>query len=111
MGFSTESLDHVGAFTQELLRSGCMLSGLAADLVEALPPDAYPGEEPANVVIEMVVGTIRTALGGVDERELERATDLIAAACDRVLEHLQLALELSRRMHGEAGGEAGRVYG
>ncbi len=88
-----------------------MLSGLAADLVEALPPDAYPGECPAAVVIEMVTGTIRAALADTDEREVHRATDLIVEARERVLEHLQLALELSRRMGHRAGHERRRTYG
>jgi hypothetical protein len=108
---STESPDYAAHFTEELLRAGNMLFGLAADIVEATPPDAYPGEEPGAVVIDMIVGTIRTFLDGVDERELQRASDLISGACDRVMEHLELALERSRRMEGEAGGTGGRTYG
>ncbi len=103
--------DHVARFTEELLRTGSMLSGLAADLVEALPPDAYPDECPAAVVIEMVTGTIRTALADTDEREVYRASDLIAEARERVLEHLRLALELSRRMGRGTGREPWRTYG
>jgi hypothetical protein len=97
--------DYVADFTEGLLRAGYMLCELATDLADALPPDAYPGETPMAVVIDMVVGTIRTAIGDVDERELQDATELIAAARDRVIEHLRLALELRQRM--EAGGEGG----
>jgi hypothetical protein len=79
-----------------------MLFDLPADLTEVLPADDYPGEEPAAVVIEMVTGTIRTVLAAADERDVERATKLIAEACERVLEHLRLAVELSRRIHGDA---------
>jgi hypothetical protein len=46
-----DSTDHVAAFTQELFRAGYMLDGVAADLVEDLPPDAFPGEEPAAVIV------------------------------------------------------------
>ncbi len=88
-----------------------MLFDLAADLTEALPADAYPGEEPAAVVIEMVTGTIRTVLAAADERDVERATELIAEARERVLEHLQLALELSRRIHGDADEPPRRLRG
>lgn len=97
-------------FTLGLLRAGWMLSGIAADLAEGLPEDAYPGEEPGAVVIEMMTGTIRTAIGGADPRDLARATGLITEACDRVIEHLQLALKLSERMHGTQEG-GGRNYG
>lgn len=102
--------DPVAEFTLELLRGGLMLSGLAADLAEALPEDAYPGEEPGTVVMEMITGTIRTAVDSADTRDLERATTLIAEACDRVIEHLKLALELSQRMHAGPDGK-GRRYG
>lgn len=81
-----------------------MLFGVAADLVEELPPDAYPGEDPAEVILEMVTGTIRTFLSDVDPSEVELATTLIAGARDRVLEHLRLALELSKRIHGADAG-------
>jgi len=95
--------EDVAAFTHELLRAGDMMFGIAADLAEELPPDAYPGEEPGAVVIEMLVGTISTAVGDANPSDLRCATELIRAARDRVLEHLRLALELSRRMHGEDG--------
>jgi hypothetical protein len=100
-----ESEDRVAAFTLELMRTGHMLSNLGADLVESLPDDEYPGESPAAVVIEMVVGTIRTSLADADEGELERATELIVDARERVLEHLQLALALSRRMNESSEDE------
>jgi hypothetical protein len=106
-----EAADHATAFTEALLSAGYMLSGLAADLAEAIPPEAYPGEAPGAVVIDMIVGTIRTFLDGIDRCEVQRASDLMAGACDRVMEHLQLALELSKRMHGEAGGAERRTFG
>jgi hypothetical protein len=103
--------DTAATFTEALLRAGYMLSELAADLADAIPADAYPGEAPGAVVIEMIAGTINTYLDGVDQHEVQRASELMSGACDRVLEHLQLALALSERMHGEAGGEERRGVG
>src|ERR1700730_11212999 len=103
--------DHIAAFTEELLRTGFVLSDLAVDLVEAIPRDAYPGEEPAAVILEMVTGTIRAALVGAPERDVRRATELIGEAQARVLEHLELALELSRHIRGEAGRRPRRTHG
>ena len=57
---STNTQDAIDDFVLELLRTGNMLTGLAVDLVEGLPDEAYPGEEPAAVVMEMITGTIRT---------------------------------------------------
>lgn len=59
----------------------------------------------------MVAGTIRTVLAAADERDVERAARLIAEAPERVLEHLQLALELSRRIHGDADEPLRRLRG
>lgn len=106
-----EASDHVSAFTLELLRAAVMFCGLAEDLVDAIPPDAYPGEEPGAVFVEMVRGTIATALDDADPRDVRRATELIVAACERVVEHLRLAVELSRRIDGEADRGPGHAYG
>jgi hypothetical protein len=86
-----------------------MLSELVADLAAALPTDAYPGEEPRAVVLEMLCGTVGTVLTPSDVVDLERATELIGLVAERSLEHLRLACDLSRRMHGDGG--AGRNYG
>ncbi len=101
--------EHVVRFVLGLLGTGSMLSELVADLTAALPPDAYPGEEPRAVVLDMLCGTVSTVLTPSDIADVERATKLIGLARERSLEHLQLACDLSRRMHGEGG--AGRNYG
>src|ERR1700747_2274062 len=91
--------DQIERFVIELLSTGSMLLGLIRDLTDALPPDAYPGEEPHEVVVEMVYGSIATALGAVDPEEVQVATRLIDVAGTQVIEHRQLARELSRRMN------------
>jgi hypothetical protein len=102
--------DHVEEFVLALLGTGAMLSGLVSDLADALPEGAYPGEEPAAVVAEMVCGSIATVLALLDPRDVRRATELIDMAGARTLEHLRLACDLSRRIHGDDGG-VGRAYG
>jgi hypothetical protein len=102
--------DHVERFVLELLCTGAMLGGLVSDLSAALPSNAYPGEEPRAVVIEMLCGTIGTALVSVDPHDVQRATELVALAAAQTLEHLRLARDLSRRIHREDGG-VGRTYG
>lgn len=103
----------VSAFTLELLRAAVMLTGLADDLVDEIPPDAYAGEGPGAVFVEMVSGSIATAIDGAEPRDLLRATELISASCERVVEHLRLAAELSRRMHGDRDADGGltRAHG
>jgi hypothetical protein len=102
--------DHTERFVIELLSTGSMLWGVIEDITDALPPDAYPGEELSEVATEMVYGSIASALEAVDPEEVRAAARLIDLAGTRVLEHLQLVGELSRRMHpGDRG--SGRTFG
>ena len=97
----------VERFVRELLRTGSMLNGLVADLVDTLPVDAYPEEEPAAVVVEMMCGTVATALRSTDPRDVRRATELMELAGARVIEHLRLACALSPHIHGDKAGMGG----
>jgi hypothetical protein len=101
---------HISEFVLRLLRTGVMLSNLAADLVDELPDDAYPGEDSAVVVLEMLCGTIATVLESEDPSDVRRATELIELSTERTLEHLRLTLELSRRRQAGGGG-MGRTHG
>ena len=97
-------------FVLELLRTGSMLSQVVLDLAAELPVDASSGEKPAAVVFEMLCGTIASAMDSVATRKARRATELIELARARALEHLQLACDLSARIHdGDGGG--GCAYG
>jgi hypothetical protein len=102
--------DHIESFVCQLLGTGSMLRGVVSDLSDALPADAYPGEEPMAVVLEMVCGTVRTALGSADAQDIRRATELIDLAGARVIEHLKLASELASRIHAD-GRSPRRAFG
>jgi hypothetical protein len=103
MGSSSES--QVERFVRMLLLTGAWLDEVVSGLSAELPTGSYPGEEPTAVVLEMLCGTIGTALQSVDSRDLQLATQLIDLAGSRVEEHL-LADELSQRMHDRADGDA-----
>jgi hypothetical protein len=107
---SSPSEQQVAVFVINLLDTGSWLSELVSDLTAALPAERYPGEEPRAVVLEMLCGTIGTALTSADPRELDRATELIDLAAVQTLEHLRLAHGLSRRMNDGDDG-IGRTYG
>ena len=62
------------------------------------------------MVVEMVYGSIATALTPVDHEDVQTSTRLIDLAGKRVLEHLPLACALSRRMNPSARG-SGRAHG
>src|ERR1700743_1011178 len=43
---TTATQDHIDQFVLSLIRTGVLLTDVAADLAESLPADAYPGEDP-----------------------------------------------------------------
>jgi hypothetical protein len=45
----------------EVLRTGLMLQDLLCNLLEDLPDDAFPGDDNAEVLFEMLTGTISPA--------------------------------------------------
>ncbi len=72
-----------------------MLSDLAAELAEALPEEAFPGEDNGEVVLEMIRGTIATSLQSATLSELARSTELMERAVDRTIEHLEEARDIA----------------
>jgi hypothetical protein len=91
-------------FVWDLLRTGLALSDLAASLIDALPEGAYPGEEPGEVVLDMMTGTIQPAVEAAGPEAVRQATALMGAAYDRVMTDLDRALELSRQREASQDG-------
>lgn len=91
----------VDSFILELLRTGYMLVNLESEITA---PSANGKGVSDQTAVEMITGTIRTYLAEVDEDDVRRATELIAGAAERVIEHLQLALALRKRMDGLGKG-------
>jgi hypothetical protein len=100
----------VERFVRMLLITGAWLDEVALGLSAELSPGSYPGKEPWELVLEMLSGTIGTALQSAEPREVRLATELIDLAGSRVEEHLRLRFELSRRMHEPGTGDR-RTYG
>ncbi len=105
--------DYVREFVEELLRTGIMLSDLLGDLIESLPDDAYPGECNAEVVLEMLIGSVRPVVDAAGKESVRSAVALIAATSDRTLTDLRRAVELASRGDCGAGGKrhGGRRHG
>ena len=60
----------VERFVRMLLITGAWLDEVALGLCAELPPGSYPGEEPWEVVLEMLSGTIGTTLQSAEPCEL-----------------------------------------
>ena len=80
-------------FVEQLIRSGLVLSNLCADLLEDIPPDAFPGEQPVEVLLEMLTGSVLPVTAAAGQDALAEANALVAAIVDRVIGDLRLAAE------------------
>ena len=74
-----------------------MLSDLLAGLLEDLPDDAFPGENPGEVLVEMLAGTALPVTEAAGGQTVRQATNLLGAVADRTLSDLRAALDLARR--------------
>ena len=89
--------DDVEQFLEAVMTSGILLSEMIGNLLDALPPDAYPGENQVEVLIEMVAGSIKPAVDAAGPDALVQATALLGAVCDRAVADLRRAAELAAR--------------
>jgi hypothetical protein len=90
--------DVVRVLVEELLRASFSVADVLASLIDEVPEDAFPGEDSAEVLLEMVVNTCRPALEAAGEQECWVAAEMIGVVRDRVFEDLRKAIELSRRL-------------
>jgi len=91
-----DDTDAARVLIEELLRTALALGGALASLLDDLPEDAFPGEDSAVALIEMVVGSCRPAIAAAGEPDCRRAAALVGAIRYRVLDDLRVAAELAR---------------
>src|SRR5437764_800817 len=75
---------------------GRMITGLLEDLLNALPDDAFPGENHAEVLLEMLSGTVRPATRAAGQATVCQLTALLGAVSDRILTDLRAAAAAAR---------------
>ena len=88
-------LHEVRGLVEEILRVGFALGDLLAALVEQLPEDAYPGQDPAEVVIEMTAGSLMPVAESAGAAAVREATALIGAVFDRIVGDLRRGMEIA----------------
>jgi hypothetical protein len=97
----TPSPDAAQVLIEELLMTALGLGAVLSSLLDDIPADAFPGEDSAEVLLEMVVGSSRPAAEAAGETRCWEASALIGAVRDRVLDDLRAAAELTRRRPGD----------
>ncbi|OJU81864.1 MAG: hypothetical protein BGO11_17165 [Solirubrobacterales bacterium 70-9] len=90
-------LELTGELVEEVLRTALALQEVILSLLDDLPADAFPGEDPARVLLEMMVGSVHPAATAAGARDCHATIALVAATRDRVLTDLRTAAELSPR--------------
>jgi hypothetical protein len=88
-----EPEDEVRLLVEEVLRTGLMLTDLICSLIEDVPEDAFPGERTADVLIEMLTGTVRPAAEAAGVSTVQSARALLGAISDRTIADLVAALD------------------
>lgn len=83
------------ALVEELLRTSFSLAGVLSTLLEDLPEDAFPGELPEAVLIEMVSGSSLPAVEAAGVPACRATTELVVAIRERVVEDLRAAAMLA----------------
>lgn len=91
-----DGVDATRALVEELLRTAFAFEAVLGALLEDLSEEAFPGEDNAAVLVEMVVGSCRPTIEAVGEPKCRAATALIGAVRDRVLDDLRAAAQLGR---------------
>jgi hypothetical protein len=81
---------------EEVLRTALALEDVMSSLLEELPDGAFPGEDNARVLLEMVVGSVHPAARAAGSRDCRTATALVGAIRERVIADLRTAAELAK---------------
>ena len=82
---------------EEVLRTALALEGVISSLLEELPPHPFPGrDDPAVVLLQMIVGSVQPAAAAAGVRDCRSAIALVVAIRERVLADLHTASELAK---------------
>jgi hypothetical protein len=82
---------------EELLRTALWLFDITTSLLDDMPDDGFPGEDPAAVMVEMLAGSCRPAIEAAGEAGCRAAIDLAGAIREHIRDDLRAAADLSRQ--------------
>lgn len=88
----------VASFVREVIGTGLAWTSVLDDLldaIEALEVQPWPDEDPAAVLVEMVIGTVAAGMRDESRSTIVEATRLIAASHERLLTDLRVAERLA----------------
>jgi hypothetical protein len=81
---------------EEVLRTAMALDDVMTALLAEIPEGAFPGDDNARVLLEMVVGSVYPAARAAGPGAVRTTIALVAAIRERVLTDLRTAAELAQ---------------
>jgi hypothetical protein len=101
------------ALVRQVVQTGLGLFSIAELLVDALPDDAFPGEENVDVVLEVLATAVAPIAQAAGRPVVEAAIGFLRAVHERTEADLgaALVLEHERRAGRPAGRSGGGVDG
>jgi hypothetical protein len=97
---SSPKTDDAYGFVWEVVKTGNMLFDVLSMLLDDIPDDAFPGEQPGEVLIQMLAGTFAPAAEAAGPETVREATALVGALGDRAITDLRAAADLARAREG-----------
>lgn len=101
-----DALEASEELVQALLRTSLWMQDVYVSLLEATPADAFPGEDPAAVLLEMLSGSACEAIEAAGLEVSRAATDLIGAVMDRIRADLRAAAALAKSSERNASAQS-----
>ena len=92
-----EEHDAAQLLIEELLRTAFSLGSIYAPLLADLPEDAFPGEDPGAVLIEMLAGSSLGAAQVIERADWKLTTAFVKAVRENVLSDLRAAARLAEQ--------------
>jgi hypothetical protein len=96
MARSHELHELTDELVSEVIRAAVTLEELFSGFLPDIPDDAFPGEDKAQVLFEMVLGSVEPATDAAGERDCRVAIALIGSIRERIIDDLHTAAELAR---------------
>lgn len=84
---------------EELVRTGLALAGALGSLIEDLPADAFPGQDAAEVLLEMAAGSCAPVTEAAGEALCRDALGLIGAVRERFVADLRAPADAAASRH------------
>lgn len=78
---------------EELARTGLVLADTLGSLIESLPENAFPGEQSAEVLLEMAAGTCAPVVRAAGAALCRDALGLVVALRERFIADLRAAAD------------------